>query len=135
MTQSLRDKGQLQTLARQAFPGKSDYVIQSFDDSMLARYGHLCLDFSPECNPLLRVTSNWFAFPPAIQCYLYKADMKCPAGKAGTKAFTKLFLIPQARYLKLVSNDCICKFHDRPSDSNNYRSARKSVFSEKCVFV
>ena len=52
--------------------------------------------------------------------------MKCPAGKAGTKAFTKLFLIPQARYLKLVSNDCICKFHDRPSDSNNYHTARNS---------
>ena len=127
LTQSLRDKGQLQTLARQAFPGKSDYVIQSFDDSMLARYGHLCLDFSPECNPLLRVTSNWFAFPPAIQCYVYKTDMKCPAGRQAQKLLQNFFSSPQARYLKLVSNDCICKFDDQPSDSNNYHSARNSL--------
>ena len=72
LTQSLRDKGQLQALARQAFPGKSQFVIQAFDDSMKARYGHICLDFSPDCNPVCRVTSNWFAQSTAINCYVYK---------------------------------------------------------------
>ena len=92
LTQSLRDKGQLQALARQAFPGKSEFVIQAFDDSMAARYGHICLDFSPECNSSVRVTSNWFASPPALNCYLYKGDMKYPASKMGPRAFSKLIL-------------------------------------------
>ena len=124
LTQSLRDKGQLQSLARQAFPGKSDFVIQAFDDSMKARYGHICLDFSPDCNSVARVTSNWFASPSAINCYVYKTDMKSPAGKMGPKAFTKLILLPQNRYLKLLSNDCNCKLDDQPPISNSLHVAR-----------
>ena len=124
LTQSLRDKGQLQSLARQAFPGKSDFVIQAFDDSMKARYGHICLDFSPDCNSVARVSSNWFAKSPAIHCYVYKTDVKSSAGKMGSKAFTKLILLPQNRYLKLLSNDCNCKLNDQSGISNSLHVAR-----------
>ena len=124
LTQSLRDKGQLQTLARQAYPGKSDFVIQAFDDSMKARYGHICLDFSPDCNSITRVTSNWFAQPTALNCYVYKTDMESSSVKMSPKAFSKLILIPQNRYLKLLSNDCGCKIDDQPHIPNTIHSAR-----------
>ena len=126
LTQSLRDKGQLQTLARQAFPGKSEFVIQAFDDSTKEQYGHICLDFSPGCNPITRVTSNWFAEPTALNCYLYKMDKKSSSIKMGSKAFTKLLLLPQSRYLKLISNDdsCGCNSNCQPSHSNNLHITR-----------
>ena len=124
LTQSLRDKGQLQSLARQAFPGKSDFVVQAFDDSMKARYGHICLDFSPDCNSIARVSSNWFAEPPAIHCYVYKTDVKSSASKMGSKAFTKLILLPQNRYSKLLHNDCNCKLNDKSDITNSLHVAR-----------
>lgn len=122
LTQSLRDKGQLQALARQAFPGKSEFVVEAFDDSMAARYGHICLDFSPGCSSTLRVTSNWFAEPSAINCYLYKPGLKSSRVKMSSKAFTKLILIPQNRYLKLISNDCDCKIGVKTPLANSVHS-------------
>ena len=134
LTQSLRDKGQLQALARQAYPGKSDFVIQAFDDSMKARYGHICLDFSPDCNSITRVTSNWFAQPTALNCYVYKTDMESSSVKMSPKAFSKLILIPQNRYLKLLSNDCGCKIDDQPHLPNTIHSARLPPRFQSMVF-
>ena len=100
-------------------------MMQAFDDAMEEEYGHLCLDFSPGCNSITRVTSNWFSYPPALNSYLYKTDAKSPSIKMSSKAFTKLLLIPQARYLKLISNDpCGCKFIARPPHSNALHTTR-----------
>ena len=134
LTQSLRDKGQLQALARQAYPGKSEFVIQAFDDSMKARYGHICLDFSPDCNAVTRVTSNWFARPSAINCYVYKTDVGSSTVKMSPKSFSKLILIPQNRYLKLLSNDCGCKIDDQPHLPNSIHSARYPPRLQNMVF-
>ena len=134
LTQSLRDKGQLQALARQAYPGKSEFVIQAFDDSMKARYGHICLDFSPDCNSITRVTSNWFAQPTALNCYVYKTDTESTSVKMSPKAFSKLILIPQNRYLKLLSNDCGCKIDGQPHLPNTIHSARLPPRFQSMVF-
>lgn len=42
-----RDVSQLQCLARQAFLGKSAFLMESFRDATSSPYGYLVLDFSP----------------------------------------------------------------------------------------
>ena len=108
LTQSMRDKLQLSNLARQAFPGKVDFILSAYENAMERRFGHLCLDFSPRCRSELRVTADWFSQPPAITCYLYKDVGGGSGKKMGSNSFTKLVLVPFHRYSKLTSNDCHC---------------------------
>ncbi|OOY92481.1 hypothetical protein BOW17_12380 [Solemya velum gill symbiont] len=42
-----RDVSQIQCLARQSFPGKSKFVMESYKDATSESYGYLVLDFSP----------------------------------------------------------------------------------------
>jgi hypothetical protein len=42
-----RDVSQLQCLARQAFLGKSAFLMEAFKDATSSPYGYLVLDFSP----------------------------------------------------------------------------------------
>ena len=124
LTQSMRDKLQLSNLARQAFPGKVDFILSAYENAMEKRFGHLCLDFSPRCRSELRVTADWFSQPAAITCYVYKDVGAGSAKKMGSNNFTKLVLVPFHRYSKLTSNDCHCSTSSQHSLSNSVHITR-----------
>ncbi|OOY54050.1 hypothetical protein BOV99_12345 [Solemya velum gill symbiont] len=53
-----RDVSQIQCLARQSFPGKSKFVMESYKDATSESYGYLVLDFSPKALDDHRVRSK-----------------------------------------------------------------------------
>lgn len=55
-----RDISQLQCLARQAFPGKTNFLMEAFKDATACPYGYLVLDFSPSAKEEYRVRSHIF---------------------------------------------------------------------------
>ena len=55
-----RDVSQLQCLARQAFLGKSNFLMQAYKDATSTPYGYLVLDFSPGTTDDYRVRTNVF---------------------------------------------------------------------------
>lgn len=55
-----RDVSQLQCLARQAFLGKSAFLMESYKDATLPAYGYLVLDFSPSGEEAYRVRTKVF---------------------------------------------------------------------------
>ncbi|OOY69501.1 hypothetical protein BOW08_12365 [Solemya velum gill symbiont] len=55
-----RDVSQIQCLARQSFPGKSKFVMESYKDATSESYGYLVLDFSPKALDDHRVRSKIF---------------------------------------------------------------------------
>ena len=55
-----RDVSQLQCLARQAFLGKSAFLMDAYKDATSRSYGYLVLDFSPGAEELYRVRTQVF---------------------------------------------------------------------------
>ena len=55
-----RDVSQLQCLARQAFLGKSSFLMDSYKDATSQPYGYLVLDFSPGAVEAYRVRTKVF---------------------------------------------------------------------------
>ena len=55
-----RDVSQLQCLARQAFLGKSNFLMEAYKDATSKHYGYLVLDFSPGTIDDYRVSPNVF---------------------------------------------------------------------------
>ena len=55
-----RDVSQLQCLGRQAFLGKSTFLMDAYKDATATSYGYLVLDFSPTADELYRVRSKVF---------------------------------------------------------------------------
>lgn len=55
-----RDVSQLQCLARQAFLGKSTFLMEAYKDATSKPYGYLVLDFSPGAEEAYRVRTNVF---------------------------------------------------------------------------
>jgi len=55
-----RDASQLQCLARQAFLGKSGFLMDAYKDATSQPYGYLVLDFSPGAEEAYRVRTNVF---------------------------------------------------------------------------
>ena len=55
-----RDVSQLQCLARQAFLGKSNFLMEAYKDATSKPYGYLVLDFSPGTIDDYRVRTNVF---------------------------------------------------------------------------
>ena len=56
-----RDVSQLQCLARQAFLGKSAFLVDSYKDATSQPYGYLVLDFSPGAVEAYRVRTKVFS--------------------------------------------------------------------------
>jgi len=50
-----RDSQQITTLARQMYPGKSQYLIESYQDATKKPYGYLCIDLKAETPDFLRL--------------------------------------------------------------------------------
>lgn len=65
-----RDLSQLQCLARQAFVGKSKFIIEAFRDATASPYGYLVLDFSPSTAEEYRVRTNVF---PSEDTIIYQS--------------------------------------------------------------
>ena len=55
-----RDLSQIQCLARQAFMGKSKFLLEAFKDATSQPYGYLILDFSPTGPDAYRVRTRVF---------------------------------------------------------------------------
>lgn len=55
-----RDQSQIQCLARQAFMGKSKFLLEAFKDATCQPYGYLVLDFSPSGEEAHRVRTRIF---------------------------------------------------------------------------
>lgn len=101
LTKSPRDVSQVRTLASQAFPGRSSFVVDAYEDATDRRYGFLILDFSPNCDSRLRVVANIFGpDPPSV--YQYKEVSRTKMVKMENK-FRKQALIPWPDFLRLRS--------------------------------
>jgi hypothetical protein len=55
---SVRDTTIIQTLARQMYPGKSNFLIEAYKDATSKPYGYLFIDFHTETPDYLRVRTN-----------------------------------------------------------------------------
>lgn len=60
LMKSPRDTSQLQCLARQAFMGKSAFLLDAYKDATSQPYGYLVLDFSPSAEEAYRVRTHIF---------------------------------------------------------------------------
>ena len=56
-----KDVSQLQCLARQAFLGKNNFLMEAYKDATLKTYGYLALDFSPGAIDDHRVRTDIFS--------------------------------------------------------------------------
>lgn len=65
---NVRDKQQIACLARQMYPKKSKFFLESFDDATKAPYGYLFLDLKPETSEQLRVRTGIF---PSDKNFVY----------------------------------------------------------------
>lgn len=64
-----RDVSQIQCLGKQAFPGKSQTLIEAYNDCMRKPYGYLVLDLSPHSEEDYRIRTGVF---PDETCVVYK---------------------------------------------------------------
>lgn len=140
LTKSPRDLGQVRTLASQAFPGRTAFVLDSFEDATEERYGFLILDFSPNCDKRLRLIGNIFTssspspsspsssfssppFPPSV--YQYKSLNKSASSKM-EKNYRKQALIPWAEYLRLRAKVDACNDIERHKSSNGQNMSNQT---------
>ena len=64
------DRLQIMNLARQIFPGKKHFLIDSFDDACAEPYGYLLLDLEPSTSEPMRVRTS--IFPDDVVGYVYQ---------------------------------------------------------------
>ena len=101
LTKSPRDTSQVRTLGIQSHPGRSDYIVAAYNDATDEKFGHLVLDFSPNCDSRLRVIGNMFGNGP-VAVYEYKELGRGRKVKMENK-FRKQALIPWTEFLRLRS--------------------------------
>ena len=101
LTKSPRDTSQVRTLGIQSHPGRSDYIVAAYNDATDEKFGHLVLDFSPNCDSRLRVIGNMFGKVP-VAVYEYKELGRGRKVKMENK-FRKQALIPWTEFLRLRS--------------------------------
>lgn len=64
-----RDAGQVAIMARQMYPGKSNFVVEAFRDATREPYGYLLIDLKPETDDRYRFRTN--IFPDDERQYAY----------------------------------------------------------------
>ena len=101
LTKSPRDTSQVRTLGIQSHPGRSDYIVAAYNDATDEKFGHLVLDFSPNCDSRLRVIGNMYGKGP-VAVYEYKELGRGRKVKMENK-FRKQALIPWTEFLRLRS--------------------------------
>ena len=60
-----RDASQIATLARQMYPGKSQFLIDAFVDATAKPFGYLLIDLKPDTEEKYRVRTG--IFPGELQ--------------------------------------------------------------------
>lgn len=53
-----RDRLQISTLARQMYPGKSQFLVEAFEDATKDAYGYLMIDLKPSTPDTLRIRAR-----------------------------------------------------------------------------
>ena len=53
-----RDRLQISTLARQMYPGQSQFLIEAFQDATKEAYGYLVIDLKPTTADKLRIRTG-----------------------------------------------------------------------------
>lgn len=69
MFKNPRDAGQVATLARQMYPGKSKFVVEAYKDATKEPYGYLLIDLRPETDENYRLRTK--IFPDDDRQYVY----------------------------------------------------------------
>ena len=69
MFKNPRDAGQVATLARQMYPGKSKFVVEAYKDATEEPYGYLLIDLRPETHENFRIRTK--IFPDDDRQYAY----------------------------------------------------------------
>ncbi len=65
---NVRDTTQIANLARQMFPGQSNFMMEAFRDATLVPFGYLLIDFKPDTDERCRLRTNIF---PGETQYVY----------------------------------------------------------------
>ena len=125
LTKSPRDIGQVRTLASQAFPGRTAFVIDAFEDSTAEKYGFLILDFSPNSDTRLRLMGNIFGPGVEKAVYQYKAVVKSASNKM-EKSYRKQALIPWLEYQRLKAKASTCNVIQGPSTSDGQNMSNQA---------
>lgn len=60
LLKNMRAASQVMFLGRQIFPGKTNYLVEAYDDCMKTPHGYLMVDLSPHANDQYRVRTNIF---------------------------------------------------------------------------
>jgi hypothetical protein len=72
MFKNPRDAGQVAILARQMYPGKSQFVVEAFEDATKEPYGYLLIDLRPDTDDRYRIRTKIFPDDPRQYVYLPK---------------------------------------------------------------
>ena len=67
-----RDAGQVSTLARQMYPGKSKFVVEAYEDATKEPYGYLLIDLKPETHDSYRIRTRIFPDDDIQYAYVSK---------------------------------------------------------------
>jgi hypothetical protein len=70
---NVRDTTQIQTLARQMFPGKSDYMMAVYQDATSVPHGYLLIDLTQNMQDVNRLRTEIF---PGEREVVYKPPIK-----------------------------------------------------------
>ena len=65
---NVRDATQIANLSRQMFPGKANYMLESFRDATMTPFGYLLVDLRPDTDERFRLRTNIF---PGETHYVY----------------------------------------------------------------
>ena len=69
-----RDHLQITTLARQMYPGRSQFLVEAFEDATKTPHGYLLIDLKPETNDDLRIRTDILHSEQTI-FYVQKKDV------------------------------------------------------------
>jgi hypothetical protein len=67
-----RNAGQVSTLARQMYPGKSKFVVEAYEDATKEPYGYLLIDLKPETHDAYRIRTRIFPDDDIQYAYVSK---------------------------------------------------------------
>jgi hypothetical protein len=72
MFKNPRDASQVAILARQMYPGKSQFVVEAYEDATKEPHGYLLIDLKPDTDDRYRIRTKIFPDDPRQYAYLPK---------------------------------------------------------------
>lgn len=71
-----RDNQQITVLSRQMYPGKSQFLIEAFQDATKHPFGYICIDLKPKTPDFLRIRTSITSIPIV---YIHKDMLPIPS--------------------------------------------------------